>query len=71
MKHYKSFAKWNIPESFGYDIAQLEAKEYKIKGRFNKNNPEFQEFCDNLKNDKKELKIIDLDRKNMVDIWVK
>lgn len=71
MKHYKSFAKWNIPESFDYDTEQLEIEGYRIKGHFNKTNPEYQEFCDELKKDGKELKIIDLGREDMVDVWVK
>jgi len=71
MKYYKGFIKLNIPESFDYDITKLKTEGYRIRGRFNKNNPKFQELCNDLKGDKNQLKIIDINRKNMVDIWIK
>jgi len=72
MSKYKSFIKWNIPKNFDYDTDVLEDNGYKIKGRFNKTNPEFKEYCKNLKDESKEFEIIDLGKNNnMIDIWVK
>ncbi|GAI40489.1 unnamed protein product [marine sediment metagenome] len=72
MSKYKSFTKWNSPREFDYDTSTLKTDGYRIGGHFNKTNPDFKAYCKDLKNERKDLKIIDLGRdNNIVDVWIK
>ena len=71
MKQYKTFAKENTPQVFDYNSSQLKESGHRIKGRFNKNNPEFHEYFNDLKFAGKLIKVINLTRKDMVDVWIK
>ena len=70
---YKSFAGWTPKDSdFDYDTRALKNDSYQIKGRFDKRNPDFKEFCKKLRNERKHFKIIDQNRTDYkVDVWVK
>ncbi|MDD3734961.1 MAG: hypothetical protein PHO31_00585 [Candidatus Pacebacteria bacterium] len=69
---YKSFVNWDIPQEFDYDIDKLKEDGYEIKGRFNKTNPDFKEYCKDLKNGGEDIKIIALgEDNNRVDVWIK
>lgn len=68
---YKSFVKMDYPKKFDYSIENLEGDGFKFRGRFNKTNPDFKQLCDHIKNQGRVLKIIELEEKNKVDIWVK
>jgi len=73
MEKYKSFVKMiDIPEKFDYDIDVLKKDGYKFKGRFNKTNPDFEKYCKDLRNERKEIKIINLNKVDKkVDLWAK
>lgn len=71
---YPSFTSRSIQEP-DYDCQGLKAKDYVLRARCNKTNPDCQKLIKDKKQENYSVKIIELEYtkygNNMVDIWIK
>ncbi|MEW6617364.1 MAG: hypothetical protein AB1333_03010 [Patescibacteria group bacterium] len=76
-KYKDAFAGGGTGPNPEYDHSELLAMGYKYNGHFNRTNPRFKEYIEDLEKEGYLTKTIELnekenpDNKNVVDIWIK